>query len=119
MAEENSYQGSCHCGAVRFTAVTTLDQLIDCNCSRCRRLGWVMKAVPATHFTLHAGDDVLTLYRFNTEHIEHLFCKVCGIESFARGKGPDGAATYMVNVHCLDGASFDPESVMHFNGAER
>src|SRR5690606_35106060 len=85
MTEARTYTGQCHCGAVRYTARTDLANPGDCNCSRCRRLGWVMQSLPATDFTLESGEDQLTRYHFNTGTIDHLFCRNCGIESFSRG----------------------------------
>jgi len=118
MPEKRDYHGQCHCGAVRFTAHTDLAGMGDCNCSRCRRLGWVMQAVPAADFTLHSGEDRLSLYRFNTEKIDHLFCSACGIESFARGSDGKGNAMVMVNVNCLDDAPpVDRGAIAHWDGA--
>lgn len=118
MSETKTYAGQCHCGAVRFSVSTDLSGLCDCNCSRCRRLGWVMQAVPASAFTLEAGMDRLVPYHFNTDRIDHLFCSQCGIESFARGTDSTGNATYMVNVNCLDGAPpIDRASIKHWDGA--
>jgi hypothetical protein len=114
--EAETVHGGCHCGAVRFEAVTALDSLGDCNCSRCARLGWVMQSVPDRDFTLLSGTETLTPYRFNTERIEHLFCPVCGIESFARGTDAEGHALYMVNVNCLEGVEIDRDKVHHWDG---
>ena len=118
MPETRTYSGQCHCGAVRYTATTDLGSLMDCNCSRCRRLGWVMQAVPADQFELLSGEEVLTEYRFNTHNIEHLFCRVCGIQSFARGKDREGRATVMINVNALEDApAIDRSTILHWNGA--
>ncbi|MGB9140799.1 MAG: GFA family protein, partial [Aestuariivirga sp.] len=48
-------------------------------------------------------EQYLTEYLFNKHAIRHLFCKVCGIESFARGAMPDGSPMVAVNANCLDG----------------
>ena len=115
--QKKHYSGSCHCGAVKFAFDSDLGAMGDCNCSRCRRLGWVMQAVPAQEFTLLSGADKLTTYRFNTEKIEHLSCSACGIESFARGTGPDGAGAVMVNVNCLDEPPpIDRTAIHHWDG---
>lgn len=111
-----AHQGSCHCGAVRFEAETTLDGLLDCNCSRCSRLGWVLQPVPAAHFKLLSGEDKLTNYHFNTHKIDHLFCSVCGVQSFGRGKDGEGNPVYMVNVNCLENVEIDRNTVYHWDG---
>jgi hypothetical protein len=42
MAEAKNYTGGCHCGHVRYDLTTDLAQVLDCNCSICRRLGTIM-----------------------------------------------------------------------------
>lgn len=98
-----TYHGSCQCGAVAFEADLDLDRTIVCNCSRCRRLGSVLAFTPRDRFRLLSGAAELTAYRFNTLAIEHLFCRICGIEAFAYGATPDGAPMAAVNANCLDG----------------
>ncbi|HEY9013060.1 MAG TPA: GFA family protein [Devosia sp.] len=118
MTERRTYEGQCHCGAVRYRATTDLGGMFDCNCSRCRRIASVMSAVPASDFTLLSGEDNLTLYRFNHHAIEHLFCKTCGVQSFSRGKAGD-TAMVMLNVGCLEGAPMiDRAAITHYNGAD-
>jgi len=118
MSEPHDYQGQCHCGAVRFTVRTDLASMGDCNCSRCRRLGWVMQSVPASQMSVQSGEDALTLYHFNTEKIDHLFCKTCGIEPFARGTDGQGRELVMINVNCLDGVPpIDRDAIQHWDGA--
>jgi Uncharacterized conserved protein len=118
MSQAKDHHGQCHCGAVRFTAHTDLAGLADCNCSRCRRLGWVMQSLPASQFTLHFGEDHLALYHFNTGMIDHLFCKSCGIEAFARGSDGQGNELVMINVNCLDTPPvIDRNTIKHWDGA--
>ena len=114
----NTYHGQCHCGAIRFSATTDLSGLGDCNCSRCRRLGWLMQTVPEADFVLERGADNLKEYRFNTQTISHLFCTTCGIEPFARGSDGKGQSLVMISVHCLEDApAVDSTSITHWDGA--
>lgn len=103
-----SYEGGCHCGAVRYDVTADLDGAMTCNCSRCSKLGSILTFAPASAFTLRSGADGLTDYQFNRKVIHHLFCSTCGIESFARGKNPkDGSDMIAVNIRCLDGVDLD------------
>jgi hypothetical protein len=107
------YIGSCQCGAVSFEADVDLDQTVTCNCSRCQRLGSVLAFTQPGKFALNSGEDNLTEYLFNKKAIRHLFCKTCGIESFAYGKTPDGVPMVAVNANCLEGV--DPRGLSsHF-----
>ena len=104
-----AYAGGCQCGAVRYEATADLDRTVTCNCSRCGRLGAIFAFIPQTSFNLTGGAASLTEYRFNKNVITHLFCKVCGIEPFARGTAPDGTATIAINVRTLD--DVDPDTL--------
>lgn len=118
MKEMHTYSGRCHCGAVRYTVTTDLENMFDCNCSRCRRVASVMHAVPAERFTLLQGEDRLSTYHFNHHAIDHMFCRDCGIQSFSRGTNPQGQATVVINVGCLDDVPLvDRSTIMHFDGA--
>lgn len=112
------YSGRCHCGAVTFTVDTELDAPFQCNCSRCSRLNAVMHAAPAEAFHLLTGADKLKTYRFNQHVIDHKFCTECGIQSFSTGTDDKGNMAYVFNVHCLEGAAYDPASITHFNGKD-
>ena len=99
----SQHEGGCHCGAVRYAVSVDLDTTMSCNCSRCAKLGAILTFAPAGAFTLVSGADSLTDYQFNKKTIHHLFCRTCGIESFARGIHPKtGDEMVAVNVRCLD-----------------
>jgi len=42
-------------------------------------------------------------HQFNKKMIHHLLCPDCGIESFARGRAPEGKEMVAINVRCLEG----------------
>jgi hypothetical protein len=114
-----SYSGGCHCGRVRYEVAADLAKTITCNCSRCRRLGWVLTFTPATSFRLLSGEEALTDYQFNKRVIHHLFCATCGIESFARARSPEGVETIAVNVRCLDDVELATLSPAPFDGRSK
>ncbi|MFN0218124.1 MAG: GFA family protein [Hyphomicrobium sp.] len=116
MSQPKSYDGGCHCGAVRFAVTMSLDDLITCNCSICQKRGSILGFVPAPAFELASGGESLTDYQFNRRAIHHAFCKTCGVASFARGEMPDGTAMVGVNVRCLDGVDAWSLSAKQFDG---
>lgn len=44
--------GGCHCGAVRFQVLVDRFTVEDCNCSICRKKGFLHLIVPPENFTL-------------------------------------------------------------------
>lgn len=94
------YQGSCHCGAVRFEIKADIGELVTCDCSLCRKKNAVMTKVHESAFRLLAGEDKLSLYKWNSQVAQHFFCSDCGIYTFHRKRAqPDH---YSVNAACLD-----------------
>lgn len=117
MSETNTFEGGCHCGAVRYrVGGLDLTSTITCNCSRCSKLGVILSFVPADSFNLISGEDHLTDYRFNKKVIHHLFCDICGIQSFSRGVGQDGKEMVAINVRCLDGVDIASLSPQNYDG---
>ena len=100
---ERLYSGGCQCGAVRFEVETDLDVTRTCNCSRRQRLGAVWAYAPIEKLRILTGQDNLTTYTFNRHVGRHMFCRTCGIESFAMG------TIAVVNANCLD--DVDPRAL--------
>ena len=113
-----TYKGGCHCKAVRYEAQMELTKVMTCNCSHCSMKGFVLTFIPATQFTLLSGEDQLTEYRFNKNVIQHLFCRVCGVQSFGRGKGPGGIETAMINARCLDDFDYSKLPTTEYPGKD-
>ncbi|MGE3303427.1 MAG: GFA family protein [Hyphomonadaceae bacterium] len=113
-----TYQGGCHCGAVRYEAALDLSETITCNCSYCSKRASVLAFTARDQFTLLSGEGALREYRFNKNVIQHLFCEKCGVESYALGVGPDGVAMAAVNVRCLDGVDAEGLPSMRYNGKD-
>jgi hypothetical protein len=110
--------GSCHCGAVKFTAELPggLASARRCTCSICRMRGAVAVTSTPTGFHITQGEDKLATYRFNTKAAEHHFCSVCGI--YTHHKRRSNAGELGVNVACLESLSpFDFKEVVVFDGS--
>ena len=109
-------KGSCHCAAVTFEVRTGDEiELIDCNCSICRRTGYLHLLVSTNRFRLLSGKRKLTTYRFNTKVAQHFFCSVCGVKPFYVPRShPEG---YSVNFRCLEASDFTSIITTEFDGS--
>ncbi len=112
------YQGSCHCGKVRFSfklknPIET-EEITICNCSMCEKLAYLHLFVPKEDFELITEKDNLTCYQFNKKIAEHYFCSTCGIKSFYQPRSHPDA--WSVNVRCLDNFSQLNFKVKSFDG---
>lgn len=85
-SESSSHRGNCHCGAVRFnfTISPPLHEypVNNCNCSICRKNGYLLVYPNTTDFTLESGQDVLRNHKFHTGMVRHQFCGECGSSCF-------------------------------------
>ena len=118
MAETQTYSGGCHCGKVRYEVDLELKQAISCNCSICRSRGLLLAFAPDAQFRLLSGEDQLQDYRFNTGNLSHLFCRTCGVSSFARGRILGrGEPMQAINLRCVDGVDLDALPLRKFDGA--
>jgi hypothetical protein len=102
-----TYQGSCHCGAVRFEADLDLGRgTSQCNCTYCAK---------ADAFRLLSGREHL-IVRDNPQ-AERPRCASCGIMPFGHGNVPEiGGEYYSVNMRCLDGLDLTGVRVKYLDG---
>jgi hypothetical protein len=100
---------------VRFEAFAPEAVEVEvCDCSICRRTGFLHLIVPKARFRLVRGGEALTSYRFNTGVAEHLFCAVCGVKAFYTPRSnPDGVS---VNARCFEDGEAPVLHVVAFDG---
>ena len=108
---KKTYQGSCHCGAVRFEAdIDLATGTFRCNCSICFKTRAWLAPVSGDGLRMLSGNEMLRDYQFGKKRIHHLFCTQCGLRPFSRGSDSKGNPTYAVRVNCLDGV--DPQELI-------
>lgn len=108
-------EGSCHCGAVRWTFGVMPEGATACNCTICRRYGalWIYD---------YEGENVrvigpTTVY-IRGKAIEFHFCPACGCVTHWRGQRVegDGRRRLAVNVRLSEPAAVANVPIDHFDG---
>ena len=111
------YQGSCHCGAVKFEADVDLTTASRCNCSICTKTAVTGAIGKPDALTVLAGEDVVAVYEWGHKVSQRYFCPRCGIHCYARGHLAELGGDYIsINVNCLDGVELAALSVVHWDG---
>lgn len=111
-----SISGSCHCGRVSFTLHDEPAEAMQCNCSICRRKGYLLVFSAPDKFETSASDDDLTTYRFGHGNVRHRFCKTCGCAPFGDGKDANDNPVIAVNLRCAD-VDLSAVRINEFDGA--
>lgn len=111
------YQGSCHCGAIRFSyAGETITKALRCTCSICSRKGAMMtpEAIPMENIKIEADPADIGLYQFDSKIAKHYFCKNCGI--FTHNETMRMPGHGRINLGCIDGLDTSELEVIIFDG---
>jgi len=111
------HKASCHCGAVQFllTLPRGLEDPRRCNCSMCRKRGAIAASVALDDLKITKGEDMLTLYQFNTMTAKHYFCSKCGI--YTHHQRRSNPLQYGFNIACLEGINpYDLGDVTVYDG---
>jgi hypothetical protein len=115
--DQDVWSAACHCKAIQFEVKLSdgLNTVRRCTCSFCRMRGAIAVTAELGGIKFLSGENLLTLYQFNTGTAKHYFCSICGIYTHhQRRSNPN---EYGVNVACLDGVSpFDFDEVEVLNG---
>ena len=95
-----NYKGSCHCNSVKFDLNSELQNIVQCNCTFCKRRNAVLTLEVKEALKITKGSEYLTLYQFGTNIAKHHFCKKCGIHVYSNRRfDPNGIG---VNLGCID-----------------
>ena len=109
MARTHTFEGQCHCGAMRVVLVFTKPadqiQVRACQCGFCTRQGAMTVSDPQGKSTLSIREGQLHAYQFGTRTATSLICQSCGV--YAGAMLQEGAETWSIaNVRGLAIAEF-------------
>jgi len=97
------HKGSCLCGAIEYEITGSLEPIIFCHCSRCRKANGVAYAavspVASSNFRIVKGENSLRSYR-NDAGVHRIFCANCG--SPIIGKRESAPEIVRVRIGTLD-----------------
>lgn len=81
------YQGRCLCGKIQFKITGTIQDIVYCHCSQCRKAQGSAFAtngnVGTKNFRFIRGEQLLTKYK-NNEKGDKYFCSICGSPIMAK-----------------------------------
>ena len=104
---------TCHCGGVEAEVNVTekgFEKVLRCNCSICKRKGYIIGVIGPDDFKIVKGEENLKLYQFYTYTAKHYFCSNCGIQTHSRPRS--NPKIYGVNIACIEGVNpFEIENV--------
>ena len=107
-------ESSCVCGAVRLAISRAPDELVDCNCSICRRYAALWAYYPLKDVIVPGGlPDVFML---GPKKIEFHRCKICGCVTHWSPR--DQRDEMGVNARLLDPEVVARARVRHLDGAK-
>jgi hypothetical protein len=121
-----TYQGACHCKAVRFEVDADIDHVRVCDCSICARRGALNFRVPADALRLHTPLAAMSVYRWGSMTAADYFCPVCGILPFRTPSHPTAAERvagmqpfegWAINTRCLEGFDTTSVPIEHVHGS--
>ncbi len=93
-ANEQVYEGSCHCGRVRYRAVGPWGFMEHCHCTGCRKSHGAAFAtyiqLPRARFTLLQGKDQIRIYEAESG-TKRSMCQTCGSCITSHGDSEPGS----------------------------
>jgi hypothetical protein len=99
-----TYQGSCHCGKVRFEADLDLTAGSGkCNCSVCTKTRAWSAIIKPAQFRLLAGQNDTSTYVCGAGISKRYFCRHCGVQVYGIGHLAEiGGVFCSINLATLD-----------------
>lgn len=111
-------EASCHCGAVKFEIAEPPDEVTDCNCSICRKLGVRWAYYHPDQVRIDAAPDALGAYSWGDKRIAFHHCRNCGCPTHWTGVN-DGRRDRMgVSARLMDPTVLKGVRIRKLDGAD-
>jgi hypothetical protein len=107
---------SCHCGAVVMNLSHQPAEVIDCNCSLCRRYGVLWVYYEVSEISGLPVNDATHTYAWNGRHVDFHRCRTCGCVTHWAPRS-DSRTQYGINARLLDPTLLSQAKLRHKDGA--
>ena len=111
------YSGECHCGKVKFVVSVVPKQLVDCNCSLCRRIGALWAHVPIESVKISADPGATSGYVQGDKTLSVQSCNHCGCITHYESLQAEGEIM-AVNFRMLPTEIVNEFRIRLFDGAD-
>lgn len=112
-----SASASCHCGAVAISLSCQPLEVIDCNCSLCRRYGVLWAYYEASEITGLPNGDASETYSWNGRHVDFHRCRTCGCVTHWAPRSSK-RTRFGINARLLEPEILAKLRVRHKDGAQ-
>ena len=112
------FEGSCHCGAVRFSVSEPPKWLTRCNCSLCRRTGGVWGHFTSDKVKLTYDPAQVIRYVWGDKTLANISCKTCGGTTHWESISAAAGDRMGLNFNMVDPTLTAQLRVRRFDGAD-
>ena len=110
-------EATCHCGAVRMEIARPPEEITDCNCSICRRLGVLWAYYPPGDVNFAEGARATGAYSWGDWTIAFHHCRTCGCPTHWIGLGERKSDRMGVNARLIDPEILKDVRIRKLDGA--
>ena len=117
------FQGSCHCGKIKFKAnIDLTNGSSKCNCTFCRKNSYWSIRVKPEDFELIEGQDSSTKYSNNPQIGYYVFCNHCGSMPFGMSEKSEwteeGVSIKASSLDDISTEELNSMSIKYLNGID-
>ena len=111
-------QASCHCGAICLQLASHPEEVFECNCSICQKLGVLWAYYHCDDVEVTQGAGTTNQYIWNDKILAFHSCPSCGCTTHWQATDPNFREKMGVNARLIDGISPANTKVFHIGFGE-
>jgi len=118
MEKTQTFQGSCHCGNVKYQLGKAPEWLVSCNCSICRRIGALWTHAETSDVILNYEKGATIAYIWGDKTLSIHSCKNCGCTTHWESLDQEQHSRMGLNFRMCSDHELSDYRVRHFDGAD-